>query len=1023
MMIGRCLPALALASFFSFLSPASAQRDPSIPHAQDRPPGPALSPAEAIAKMTVPPDFKVELVASEPDIVNPVAMTFDERGRVWITESLEYPRQSPGPGRDRVKILEDTDGDGKADKFTVFADGLNIPSGIAVGAGGVWVANAPDILFMKDTDGDGKADTREVVVTGFGRYDTHELPNSLTWGPDGYLYGWNGVFNPARIDYRGKHYEFTCAVFRIDPKTRDFEVFCEGTSNPWGITWDKEGSAFASACVIDHLWHLTETGYYHRQGGAYPPFTWKLESIVDHKHQKAAYCGITYFDSDAYPETYRERLFMGNIHAGGINVDRLERSGATYRGKTEPDFLSANDSWFMPVVQKVGPDGSLYVLDWYDRYHCYQDANRDPNGIDRLKGRLYRVRYQDTPRAPKFDLARESDDQLIARLSSPNIYYRDLAQRLLRERDDPATRRKLQGLILDESASRKARMHALWTLIGTGRLEPGFHERLLSDRDPIVRAWGVRAAGNFRDVAAPIRFGVLALADDPSPSVRVQVAVASRKLKGVDPLPTLVKLASRGGDDPILIPIAWQNLHPLLDGRGADFVASVRGLDLRQAPRLSALLARAVDRLLGGATPQPEAAVALLVKLVDPHAGAEATLAFDAFAGRLRPGALPEGRRARLLELLKPALTPALAPVLAGIDEHRPFSVDVALLAVSWGDPMALGVARDVLITRGIPEPLRLRALDALIDVNDLRILEVAPAFLDDEAASMKFRGEALASLGRLESPKVAPLILDALPPPRAALGPGQVEPLSPRLALEPELRPRAIELLTQRPAWAGPLLDAIDRKAVLASELNVNQVRKLAAIKDPAISARVKATFGTVREGRNPDRERVIDRMRAQLAEAHGDPVAGQQVFRNVCGQCHKIYGEGQEVGPEVTLNGRGSYEQLLSNVFDPSLVIGPAYQATTVATADGRVLSGLVVEDSPERIVLKLQGGKIETVAKSAVEESKLSPLSLMPEGLEAQITPKELADLFAYITLDKPPGDPSTRPLPGTPPGLRK
>ncbi len=499
-MSGRYAPALVLASFCSIISPCLAQRDPAIPHAQDRPPGPALSPSEAIAKMTVPAGFKVELVASEPDIVNPVAMTFDERGRAWITESLEYPRQSAGPGRDRVKILEDTDGDGKADKFTVFADGLNIPSGIAVGAGGVWVANSPDILFLKDTDGDGKADTRVVIVTGFGRDDTHELPNSLTWGPDGYLYGWNGVFNPARINYRGKRYEFTCAIFRIDPKTRDFEVFCEGTSNPWGIAWDKEGSAFASACVIDHLWHLTETGYYHRQGGPYPPFTWKLESIVDHKHQKAAYCGITYFDSDAYPEKYRERLFMGNIHGNGINVDRLDRRGATYRGVTEPDFLQANDAWFMPVVQKTGPDGSLYVLDWYDRYHCYQDANRDPNGIDRLKGRLYRVRYQDTPRAPKFDLASETDDQLIARLSSPNIFYRETAQRLLRERDHPDASRKLQALILDEKASRKGRMHALWTLIGTGRLEPGFHKRLLDDRDPTIRAWAVRAAGNFRKV-------------------------------------------------------------------------------------------------------------------------------------------------------------------------------------------------------------------------------------------------------------------------------------------------------------------------------------------------------------------------------------------------------------------------------------------------------------------------------------------------------------------------------------------
>ncbi|WP_254053865.1 PVC-type heme-binding CxxCH protein [Singulisphaera sp. GP187] len=264
----RFLTALLLCGGLS--SPAQVTAQEVIPHAQDQPPGPALSPTDAIAKMTVPDGFKVELVASEPDIVNPVAMTFDERGRIWITESLEYPRSSPGVGRDRVKVIEDKDGDGKADSFTLFAEGLNIPSGIAVGHGGVWVANAPDILFLKDTDGDGKADTREVVVSGFGRDDTHELPNSLTWGPDGWLYGWNGVFNQSHIKHRGKEYKFTCAIFRIHPKTRDFEVFCEGTSNPWGIAWNLDGSAFASACVIDHLWHLTETGYYHRQGGNIP---------------------------------------------------------------------------------------------------------------------------------------------------------------------------------------------------------------------------------------------------------------------------------------------------------------------------------------------------------------------------------------------------------------------------------------------------------------------------------------------------------------------------------------------------------------------------------------------------------------------------------------------------------------------------------------------------------------------------------------------------------------------------------
>src|SRR5262245_60821659 len=439
------LPAIAVAAFL--VSPAAAQ---VLPHHQDRPPGPALSPQVAMAKMTVPEGFRVELVASEPDIVNPVAMTFDEKGRIWITESLEYPRKQPGPGRDRVKVLEDTNGDGKADRFREFAGGLNIPSGIAVGHGGVWVANSPDILFYPDANGDGTADgPPKTIVSGFGRSDTHELPNSLTWGPDGWLYGLNGVFNGSHVKYAKDNpnfkpdhpgWQFTCALWRIHPVTREFEIFCEGTSNPWGLAFDHEGSAFVSACVIDHLWHLVETGYYHRQGGPYPPFTWKIDSIVKHTHQKAAYCGIHYFDSDAYPEPYRNKLYMGNIHGGCINVDKLQRDGSTYFATGEPDFLTANDAWFMPVVQKTGPDGCLYILDWYDRYHCYQDANRDSAGIDRLKGRLYRVRYKDTPRAKAFDLAKETDEQLFERLGSGNGLFRDLAIRLLTERN--VTRRK-----------------------------------------------------------------------------------------------------------------------------------------------------------------------------------------------------------------------------------------------------------------------------------------------------------------------------------------------------------------------------------------------------------------------------------------------------------------------------------------------------------------------------------------------------------------------------------------------------
>src|SRR5258708_36185835 len=253
---------LAAALLAQWAVVARADDEVSVPHGQKSPPGPALTPLEAVAKMRVPAGCSVELVASEPEIVNPVAMTFDERGRIWITESLEYPRREAGPGQDRVKVLEDTDGDGRADKFTVFAEGLNIPSGIAVGAGGVWVANAPDLLFMQDTNGDGRADRSQVVVSGFVRFDTHELPNSLTWGPDGWLYGWNGVFNPAHVVQNGKTFDFTCAMFRIHPRTHEFQIFAEGTSNPWAITCNGEGEAVASARVIDHLWHISDSRYY-----------------------------------------------------------------------------------------------------------------------------------------------------------------------------------------------------------------------------------------------------------------------------------------------------------------------------------------------------------------------------------------------------------------------------------------------------------------------------------------------------------------------------------------------------------------------------------------------------------------------------------------------------------------------------------------------------------------------------------------------------------------------------------------
>lgn len=977
--------------------PVSAQHEGLIPHAQDAPPGPALSPAEAIAKMQVPPGFVVDVIAAEPDVVNPVAMTFDDRGRIWITESLEYPRQSPGPGRDRIKVLEDTNGDGKVDKTSIFADSLNIPSGIAIGHGGVWVANAPDLLFLQDTDGDGKADKTEVILTGFGRYDTHELPNSLTWGPDGWLYGWNGVFNPAHIEYRGKTYDFTCAIFRIHPVTREFELFCEGTSNPWGIAVNAEGELFASACVIDHLWHLTQTGYYHRQGGPYPQFTWKIESIVDHLHQKRAYCGITFFDGANFPAEYRRKLYMGNIHGNAINLDTVVKNGSTYSAKAQDDFLQANDAWFMPVVQKTGPDGSLYIVDWYDRYHCYQDANRDPAGIDRLKGRIYRVRYDKNKLLPVEDLSKKSGEQLVELLGHENVWHRETARRILTERKTDGQAAALVKLVANAETPRDQRLNALYTLVSTQMLPEGPARLLFDDADPTVRAWAVRYAGSLGANANKRAMSrVQQQASDNSPDVALQVAIALGKYaKDQDPLPGWAVILQEHGNDKIIPRILFRNMEPLLVDNSADLPAILGELDLKKNSGAREIFPRIYERLLFAPKPDTETLPWILTQIIDSNDTNATSYALRATTQRL--AALPWQQRGPLLEAIKPALTPAAEK----LGEAHPTTREITLILAQAGDTPSLIQLRSWVTNKAYPNDIRVRAWEVVLLQSDGQTaMQLASSVIPPEAGILDHapRGEFIARLGIRSEPEVADMIVNLYE------------------RLENNNKGRAIQLLTERAPWALALITAVESKKIPANAVNLNQVRRLQDYGDKAHSDRVAKIWGRVRSDRNPQRELVVSQMRNFLARTSGDPFQGKSVFQKTCAQCHKMYGEGQEVGPDLTGNGRNNYEQMLSNVFDPNLVIGENYQAVIVAVKDGRTLTGLLTEDSPEEIKIKVQGGQVETIARAQIEELKRSPLSLMPENLETLVTPQELADLFAYISLDRPPGDPKAKLLPG-------
>ncbi|MDA1265630.1 MAG: c-type cytochrome, partial [Planctomycetota bacterium] len=740
-----------------------------------------------------------------------------------------------------------------------------------------------------------------------------------------------------------------------------------------------------------------EDGYYHRQAGAYPPHTWKAGSIVDHRHQKAAYCGLHYLDSDRYPEPYRGVLVMGNLHGAALNVDRAEQRGSTYHARELPDLLRANDAWFMPVSMLTGPDGYLYVLDWYDRYHCYQDARRDPEGIDRGRGRLWRVVHEDQPYEPwTRDLARETDHKLLRELGAPNDALRRLARLEIASRRNIQTSAALEGILLDAERPRIERLEALYALAtGWGAPVEAAHLACLSDADPGIRAWAVRLARRTGSHAIMVRVREL-FEVEQDPRVQLQLASAWPDFEGRSNLTLTLEhlygLIDRCGDDPIVPRVVWRQLVGMLTRPRAAPLEGALPLGPGRGPAWDEVYPRLVGLLLERRQ-LPQAVYALRASQGDQQLTADALVVVRE---QVQTGEL----RGEELERLEAVLELDLQGWLAGDPTER-LTLEAALLATALGDERGLPVTRHVLGSPKGSSQTRLAALEALVAADDPDLLTTVEPVLADPATPTALRGELIAALGRLDRDEVGALVVRQF------------------AALEPALQPRAVSLCLQRLPWARSLLAAMP-EPVPPTLLNASQALRIAAFGDPELDALLEASWGRVRAARNPDREAVIARGRRLVREG-GDAHKGAEVFTRVCATCHTIHGEGANVGPDVTGTGRGDLMQLLSNVFDPSLVVGADYRQQVVRTVDGRILGGLLVEDSQDRIVLRVEGGRDEVIPREDVDVSQASSTSLMPEGFEAQLTQDELRDLLAFLVLDGPPGDPNTRMIPGA--GLRE
>ena len=483
-----------------------------------------LSPEAAAKEMSLPPGFKATLFAGEPDVKQPIAFAIDDRGRIWVAEGYTYPqRASEGQGKDRILVFEDTNGDGKFDKRTVFIEGLNLVSGLEVGFGGVWVGAETYLLLIPIKDGDEPKPSGppQILLDGWGYQDTHETLNTFTWGPDGWLYGCHGVFTVSKVGKPGAPESdctiVTCGVWRYHPVKKRFEYFAEGTSNPWGVDFDEHGQCIIEACVIPHLWHMIQGAHYERQGGQHVnPYVFDdIKTIADHLHYAGdkgphaangrsasmggghAHAGLMVYQGNSWPEEYWGQYYMNNIHGACINEDSPEPEGSGIVGHHRPNFINFNDIWSQIINLESDQDGSVFMIDWYDRNQCH---NTDPNAHDRSNGRIFKIVYGDTKTTP-VDLQKKSDAELAALQAHPNVWYSRHARRILQERakTKPISEdaRKILALYLnayDQNVVVKTpnyggsipqevlELRALWTLHVTGGLTEEMSLALLDKR-------------------------------------------------------------------------------------------------------------------------------------------------------------------------------------------------------------------------------------------------------------------------------------------------------------------------------------------------------------------------------------------------------------------------------------------------------------------------------------------------------------------------------------------------------------
>ena len=964
-----------------------------------------LDPEQSMKHMHLPEGFEVQLFASDPDIYRPICMAWDARGRLWIAETLDYPndKQPPGKGHDRIVILEDTKGTGKADKFTVFAEGLSIPTSMAFARGGVIVTQAPETLFLKDSTGVDKSDVRQTLFRGWGVSDTHAGPSNLRYGFDNWIWGTVGYsgFNGA---IGGTDHRFSQGIWRMKPDGTDLEFLTSTSNNTWGLGLSETGQVFASTANNQHSVFLGVPNRYfeavrgfHGAGSAgiedhkkFHPVTDKIRQVDFHGGYTAA-AGHALYTARSFPEEYwNKAAFVCEPTGHLVHVDWLVPQGSGFVARDGWNILASDDEWTAPVCAEVGPDGALWVIDWYN---YIVQHNPTPKGFetgkggayvtplrDKTHGRIYRIVCKAAKPSPQVDFTKADEKTLIATLSHENMWQRTTAQRLLVERGKTDIVSQLAAVVKDGKSAAGA-FHALWTMHGLGAMTADKSEAFdaakagLASANPVVRRAALAVMPRTADGAAAI---VTAKSlSDADPTVRLEALLALSEMPATKEAVAAITAA-------------------VLDPKNA-------GDPWIPSALIAAAARNDMDFLQTAAVAKPpkgaETTYTKTIRAVAEHVARQA----------------PDGAAPKVLATLKSADEAAVEPLLAGLAAGWPIDrkpvlddaaqadfvalagklpqsslLQLAALAKRWGQDKKMGTLtgnlRAAALKRvadgSLPDATRLTAAHDLISLGgDEQTLNAVLDQITPQAGPALTAG-LFDVLADSTSEAVGPAVVKRWP------------------QLTPAGRAEAVDLLLKRPAWAVALLDAVDKGGVDRADLSVEQAQRLSRYPDMAVSERAKKLLASGGGLPNADRQKVVDAFLPAL-KRHGDAARGRKVFEENCAKCHRHGDLGANIGPDLTGMAVRERADLAIDILDPNRSVEGNYRQYTILTKDGRVLTGLLISETQTTVELMDSQAKKHDVLREDIDELKATKLSLMPEGFE-KLSEDDLLAVLEFLTV---------------------